>query len=247
VRRKIMSAGAVFQEVLRLLNRHHLPTVSQRDLLATLEASHLGTPSFLYTAGLEAGLPRQQALTRAAAIYFSLCAVSLSDDLTDGECTYLSDPWRTGPCTQILLQTLSFHTLMEAELPASALAAAMQDLITCGGAQHIEMSTRQWSAPVFREVAEGIAGRLWSAYLSILWCDTRLASRAATVGLNMGLPILVWDDIRSSDPRYTSLPEADKHQVVAWAVAATQALRKENLRCLDALLQTVDPVFKRAS
>jgi len=33
-----MSAGAVFQEVLRVFNRQHLPEVSQLDVLAALEA-----------------------------------------------------------------------------------------------------------------------------------------------------------------------------------------------------------------
>lgn len=51
-------------------------------------------------------------------------------------------------------------------------------------------------------------------------------------------------DLSSGDPRYTTLPEADKHEVVTWAVAAAQALREEDLRCLDALLRTIDPVLK---
>jgi hypothetical protein len=240
-----MSAGAVFREALHLLNRHHLPGVSQRDLLAVLDAGP-GILSFLYEAGAEARLPRQKLLTRAAAIYFSFCAVSLSDDLTDGDCTYLSAPFRSGPCTQLILQTLFFHVLTEADVSGSVLSAAARDLVACGGAQHIEMRTRHWSAPVFREVAEGIAGRLWSAYLQILWCGTWLAGRAAAVGMNIGRSASVWDDIRSNDPRYTSLPEADKREVVAWAIAAAQALRKENLRCLETLLWTIEPVLIRA-
>ena len=114
------------------------------------------------------------------------------------------------------------------------------------GQQLIEVRTQRWSALVFREVAEGIAGRQWSAYLQILWCDTALSSRAVTVSMNAGLAGHVVKDISSGDPRYTTLPQADKREVVAWARAAAQALRDEHLRCLDALLLTIDPVLQEA-
>jgi hypothetical protein len=83
--------------------------------------------------------------------------------------------------------------------------------------------------------------------MRILWHGTPLSHRAATVGMNMGLAVLVWEDIRSGDPRYTSLSVADKREVVAWAVAATDELRNEKLRCLDFLLRGIDPVLKRAT
>lgn len=241
-----MSAGAVFQEVLRILNRQHLPAVSQRNLLAVLEACRPGSLTLVYEAGAEAGLPRQKLLTRAAAIYFNFCAVHLADDLIDGECTYLAEPFRIGPCAQFILQNLFLHTLAETDLPGPMLSEIARELVTGAGLQHIEVCTRQWSAPVFREVAEGISGRLWSVHLQILWHGTALASRAAAVGMNLGLIALVVEDIRSGDPRYTTLSEADRREVVAWAVATAQALREENLRCLDAPLRAIDPVLKGA-
>ncbi len=61
-----------------------------------------------------------------------------------------------------------------------------------------------------------------------------------------GLAGHVAKDISSDDPRYTTLPEADKREVVAWARMAAQALREEHLRCLDALLLTIDPVLQEA-
>ena len=241
-----MSAGAIFQEALRILNRQHLPRVSQQDLLAVLEACRPGPLAFLYEAGAEAGLSHQQLLLRAAAIYFNYCAGHLADDLSDGDCTYLAEPFRTGPCAQAILQTLFFFTLVEAELSQPTLSAAMQELVAAVGLQHVEVRTKQWTAPVFRAVAEGIAGRQWSAYMQILWCDTALASRAATTGMNAGLVALVVADIRSGDVRYTTLPATDKREVVTWAVAAAQALRQENLRCLDVLVQEIDPILKEA-
>jgi hypothetical protein len=220
--------------------------VSRRDLLAALEAGHPGPLAFLYDAGAEAGLPRQTLLTRAAAIYLGFCAINLCDDLTDNECSYLSEPFQSGPCAQFILHNLFFTTLTEANLPNSVLSAATRDLVAAAGAQHLEMRTQQWRAPVFREVAEGIAGRQWSAYLQILWSDTELASRAALIGRNVGLVTLMWEDICSGDPRYTTLPDPDKHEVVAWATAVTEALRRENLRCLNAVLRAIDPVVREA-
>jgi hypothetical protein len=241
-----MSAGAIFQEVLRILSCQHLPDVSRRDLVAALEAGRSGTLAFLYEAGAEAGLPHRQLLTRAAALYFIFCAGNLADDLSDGEVTYLAEPFRVGPCTQLILQTLFFHTLVEADLPSQTLSSVTREMIAAVGPQHIEVRTKQWTAPVFREVAEGIAGRQWSAYLQILWCGTPLASRAAIVGMNAGIAAHVVKDIQSQDPRYTTLPETDKREVVAWAAAAAQALRGEHLRCLDALLGTIDPILEGA-
>ncbi|MBI3304258.1 MAG: hypothetical protein HYZ72_19510 [Deltaproteobacteria bacterium] len=241
-----MSAGAIFQEALRVLNRQHLPEVSQRDLLAALEAGRPGALAFLYEAGAEAGLPYQKLLTRATAIYFNFCAGNLADDLMDGDCTYLSEPFRIGPCVQFILQSLCFDTLMEAALRGSTLSSALRDLVAAGGQQLVEVRTQQWNAPLFREVAEGIAGRQWSAYMQILWCNTPLANRAATIGMNAGIAAHVVKDFQSQDPRFTTMLEADKREIIAWATAAAQALREEHLRCLDALLRTIDPVLQEA-
>jgi hypothetical protein len=241
-----MSAVIIFHKVLGVLGSQRFPEVSERDVLAALEAGRPGPLAFLYAAGEEAGLPEQKLLTRAAAIYFNFCAGNLADDLIDGDCTYLSEPFRLGPCVQFILQNLFFHVLAEADLPTQTLSSVTRELAVAAGPQLIEVRTRQWTEPVYRQVAEGIAGLQWSAYLQILWCDTALASRAAAVGMNAGLAGHVVEDIRSRDPRYTTLPEADKRQVVAWAVAAAEMLRKEKLRCLDAVLRTIDPVLKEA-
>jgi hypothetical protein len=42
------------------------------------------------------------------------------------------------------------------------------------------------------------------------------------------------------------MPEADRRTVVAWARTAAEAVRHEGLRCLDAVLRTVDPVLATA-
>src|SRR5262245_16902601 len=150
----VLRAEAVFLEVLSILSRQYLPEVSQEDVLAALNAGRLGPLPFLYEAGMEAGLPQQKLLTRAAAIYLNFCAGNLADDLMDGDCTYLADSFRLGPGVQFILQSLCFHTLVEAELPGPTLATAARELVMAAGQQLIEVRTRQWSASVFREVAE---------------------------------------------------------------------------------------------
>ena len=242
-----MSAEAIFYEGLRVFARHHLPEVSQKDILAALEAGRPGPLAFLYEAGVETELPRRQLLTRATAIYFNFCAGNLADDLMDSECTYLSEPFRLGPCVQYILQTLCFQTLLDADLPSSVCSSFVRELVAAAGQQLVEVRTKQWSASLFREVAEGIAGCQWSAYMQILWCGTALADRAARIGMNGGVAAHVVKDIKSQDLRYTTMPEADKREIVAWATAAAQALRDEHLHCLDAMLLTIDPVLQEAS
>lgn len=242
-----MSAGAIFQEVLCIFNGQYLPRASRDDLLAALQAGRPGPLAFLYEAGVEADLPLLILLKRAAVIFIGFCAGNLADDLSDGDCTYLDEPFRIGPCTQLTLHTLFFHALAEADLPNQTLSLATKELVAAVGQQHVELRTKQWTALLFRQVAEGIAGRQWSAYLQILWCDTVLADRAATVGMNVGIAAHVMLDIQSQDPRYTTMPEADRREIVEWAMTAVQELRTEKLPCIDALLTTIEPILQRAS
>jgi hypothetical protein len=240
-----MSAGAIFQEVLRILNRQHLPAESQNDILSALEAGYPGPLAFLYDAGAEVELPRAMLLARAAAIYYGFCAVNLCDDLSDNECSYLAIPLQSGPCTQAILHHVFFTLLAEANLPPLLLAAANRDLIVAGGAQHIEMRTHQWRAPVLRTVAEGIAGRQWSAYLQILWHGTQLAGRAALLGMQIGLATFLWEDISSHDPRYATLPHGEKCEILDWGLSIVEALKQARLRCCATMLQTINTVLSQ--
>ena len=43
-----------------------------------------------------------------------------------------------------------------------------------------------------------------------------------------------------------NLSKEHKREIVNWAVGASQALREEHLRCLDALLRTIEPVLRAA-
>jgi hypothetical protein len=242
-----LSAGAIFQQVVRTVVQQRLPELSQRDVLAALEAARPGPLELLYEAGAEAGLAGDAILSRSVAIYFNFCAGNLADDLSDGECTYLDDPYRIGPCTQFLLQNFFFYALMNAELPSDTIRAAVRELITAAAPQHVELRTKQWNAALFREIAEGIAGHQWSAYLQILWCGTPLASRAASVGMNVGVAGHTAKDILTRDPRFVTMAVAAQREIVTWALAASRELHGEHLRCLEAVLCALDPVLEKAA
>ncbi len=241
-----MSAGAVFQHALRIVIGESLPPPCQHDVVAALEAGRPGPLEFLYEAGAEARLPAATIMTRSAAIYFMFCAANLSDDLSDGDCAYLSDSAQSGPCVLVLLQSLFLRALADAKLPNRTISVIARDLSAAAGAQHVELRTRKWTAPIFARVAEGIAGGQWSAYLRILWFGSPLADRAPTVGMRAGLVAHVAEDIRSRDRRYTTLSVRDKSKVLELAMTAARALRREHLRCIDAMLAGVEPILDRA-
>lgn len=242
-----MSAGAVFQEALRALRRHGLPVEAERDVLAAMEAGRPGPLALLYAAGAEAGLGREVLLRRAAGLFFCSCAANLADDLADGECTYLEEPRRVGPGVQFALQSLCFATLARAELPAPVLEETAGRMVMAAGLQVLEVRTAAWTAERFQQVAEGIAGQQWALYLRVLWEGTPRAERAVAVGRNLGLAAHVAEDIRSGDARFHGMPEEDRHQVLAWARTAAEAVRQEALPCLDAVLRTVEPHFSLAA
>jgi hypothetical protein len=240
-----MSAGAVFREALRLVRQQALPEEAERDVLVALEAGRPGPLALLYEAGLEAGLEREVLLRRAAGLFFCACAANLMDDLADGECTYYAQPHRVAPGVALVLLGLSCAALARARVPAPVLAEASGLLAAAAGLQTLEVHTQAWTASVFQRVAEGIAGHQWALYLRVLWEGTALAGRSA-VGHKLGVVAHVAEDIRSGDTRFHGMPEADRRTVVAWARTAAEAVRHEGLRCLDAVLRTVDPVLATA-
>jgi hypothetical protein len=242
-----MSAGVVFQEALRVLSACELPEEAERDVLVALEAGRPGPLALLYAAGAEAGLERALLLRRAAGLYFCFCAANLADDLADGDCTYYAEPVRTAPGVQFALMGLCTATVAQAQVPAPVLAEMARAQVAMAGLQALEVRTREWTAPVYRRVAEGIAGQQWALYLRVLWEGTALAERAAGVGRSLGVVAHVAEDLRSGDARFCGMPEEDGREVLAWIRSSADALRQEGLRCLDAVLRTVEPVLRESS
>jgi hypothetical protein len=237
-----MSGGAIYQEALRVLRRLGLPEQAERDVVAALEAAQPGPLALLYEAGMEAGLQREALLTRGTGIFLSFASGNLADDLCDGDCTYYANPVRVAPYVQFLLQNLAWATLARSEVPGEVLAEAARALAEAAGPQALEVRTQAWTAPVFQRVAEGLAGQQWAAYLRLLWAGTSLAPHAAA-GRGLGIAAHVAEDIRSKDPRFFSMPEADQREVVRWARAGLDGVRRQGLRCLDAALRRIDPIL----
>ncbi|MDC0712052.1 hypothetical protein POL68_26525 [Stigmatella sp. ncwal1] len=238
-----MSAGVIYQETLRTLRRQSLPAAAERDVVMALEAAQPGPLVLLYEAGTEAGLRRELLLPRAVGIFLGFAAGNLADDLCDGECSYYEEPARVGPYVQFLLQNLAWAILAQAELSERVMAEAARGLVMAAGPQALEVRTRQWTAPLFQQVAEGLAGQQWAAYLHLLWAGTRLESQA-TVGYGLGIAAHVAEDIRSRDLRFFSMSEVDQREVMRWAQAAVERVRAQGLRCLDSALRRIEPILQ---
>jgi len=241
-----MSGGVIFQETLRIANKSGLHELAERDVLRSLQAARIAGPlDLLYDCAAAAKLEREQRLVRGAAIFFTFTAGNLADDLADGECDYLDEPSRTGPCVQFILQNLFFATATRSNVaPNVALEVAMC-LARAGGPQLLEVRTRQWTAELARVVGESIAGLQYAAYLQLLWAGTPLESRAVEIGTALGVAGHVAKDLATDDPRISSLPPSDADSVIAWAREQADVLRRENLPCLDATLRYIDPILAR--
>ena len=220
----------MFRGALARVLRLRLPDRAEQDLVAVLEAADRRSLQLFYELGLEAGVARSALEVRGAAIALCYSAGQLTDDLADGDCDYLEEPSRTGPGAQFMLQNLFFATLAEAALPGNAIAACGVELVTGAGAQQLEVRAQHWTFDLAYEVALGISGRQFAAYLEILWFDTRLEKCARAVGLDLGFAAHVVADARSADPRFTTLPDADRVRLVGTARAALQRVRSSDLR-----------------
>lgn len=241
-----MSGGSVFLEGLRILRSLELPAVAEKDVLAALEAARPGSLSLLYEAGLNAGLERSVLLRRAAACHFAYAGGSLADDIADGDCTYLEEPLRTGTCAVFLLQHLFLKVMAGAGVPSEVLGAAAHLLVQAAARQHVEVRTTNWTAALFREVAEISAGAPFAAWLSMLWCDTPLQSRAISIGTHIGIVAQTAEDQRSGDPRFTTLSPEDRREVLQWSLDSVDALHRESLGFLTPFLRAEEPGLRAA-
>lgn len=190
----------------------------------------------MYEAGHEAGLERSALLTRSAALFFLCATGNLADDLADGDCDYLDNPTRVASGVQYLLHTIAFAELAASGLSSEAIELGARTLVAAASYHQVEVRTQTWTAALYREVGEAIAGRQWDAYLSLLWHGTPLAPHASAIGRAAGFVGHVVADITSHDPRFTGMSADDQRQVLAEARAAMTVLRAHELRSVAAIL-----------
>jgi hypothetical protein len=222
-----------------------LAAEANHDVLPVLEACRgKGPMALLEAAAADAGLDTATALKRAGALYVLFCAGNLCDDLIDGECTYLDEPLRKGPSLQYQLQFLAVNGLFNAGVPPEDVATGCAELARSASYSHLEIRTQTWTADVYRQVGEGIAGRQWAGHLSLLWAGTRLADRAQACGRDAAIAGHVAEDIRSKDVRFTSMSDADRTSVLAWAREAAGRLRAHEIRSMTAIAAGVEPVLE---
>jgi hypothetical protein len=237
-----MSAGAVFQATLRIINRMSLPADAQKDVVTAMEAGRTSL-TMLYSMGYDAGLEHEALMARAAALFLGFCAGNLADDLVDGDCTYLEPPIRIGPGLQYLLQHASLAALCDAGLPSETLGRAARDLVTAAGEHQSEVRTTTWDAPRYHRICSAIAGRQWAGYLRLLWHDTKLAPLAEEVGLGLGEVGNISEDIRSKDRRFFDMPLADQRQVAGWAKDTLAKLRAHEIPSIELMARSVGPIL----
>ncbi len=220
-----------------------MPDAAQRDVLAALEAGRPGPLTMFYVMGEDAGLAPEPLLARAAALYIGFCCGNLTDDLVDGDCTYLASPATMGPWLQQLLHDAFFAAVAAAGIPPATIASAARDLAFAAGAHQSEVRTTAWNAQIYRQIGSGIAGRQYAGYLRILWHDSKLASLAEPLGLALGEVAHIAEDVRSGDRRFWSMVAAERSAVVRWAVETLSSVRASGLRSVEVLARSLAPIL----
>ncbi|HLT29947.1 MAG TPA: methyltransferase domain-containing protein [Myxococcaceae bacterium] len=219
-----MIGGALYREALRALQRLQLPEAATRDVTLALEAALPGPIPVLWSAGQEAGLSPEALLARGSGLFIAFAAGNLADDLCDGDCTLWPDPERHAPYVQYLLQNLALSELVRGGLGAGALGRMGQELARGAGPQALEVRTREWTPALYREVAEGIAGRQWAAYFTALYDGTGQETTAAQRGLALGIAAHTAEDRSSGDLRFYTLSSEGRADICAWAAAYAERL-----------------------
>lgn len=236
-----------YLEALLRVSRQPIPECCQRDILGAIRAINPGPLPFLVSAAEDAALPRTEVLRRIMPIFFFSCAGNLADDLSDGDCDYFDGGARLGPSTQMILQNLFFESLMTSGIDATSRSEAVLTLTAAVALQHVEIRTSKWTAALFRQVAEGIAGKQWAAYLEILWSGTPLAEKAQKIGRAAAIVGHITVDIESQDVRVTTLSTPERREILMWAADLTRELREQNLDCLQSLLAWSEPILLQAN
>lgn len=240
-----MSEGAVHRELLAFLLRQRPGEVAERDLVAAIDAARGGPLGFLYGAALEAGCDAATARARAAGCYACFAAGNVADDLADGDCTYLDDPVATGPAVEFVLIHAAYGLWLGPGGVEPETAARVARRLTQGASrQLVEVRTEKFTLGVTRDIAMGMGGSQYAAYLEIAWDGSALSARADEAGTGLGNAGFVAEDRRSADERYTDLPSEDRRALLAWARDELGRAAAIELPCMAAVVRYVAPLLE---
>ena len=236
-------ADAVLRWSLRRVAALRLTIEADRALVTALRAALPGPSRALLGAGADAGLDPEQTLDRATAAFLIFAAYNLSDDLSDGECDYLSAG--EGPAVLLLVHGLALAALHDLGLPGEVHHQIVADLFRAEEAQVLEVRTQQWDRARWTTVADGIAGAQWAAYLRLMWAGTALADQAPAVARSLGRVALLAGDIVSQDRRWTDLTPPDGEAALDDALEHARLLRATGLAFVHPTLDACEPVLER--
>jgi len=193
------------------------------------------TPGWEYDAfclaGDAWGLDRIKARQRIARAAVLVTLGDLTDDLADGDLP--TDEVRLAPTALLHLSQVASQWVAP-ELLAEACSA-----------QHLELTTEEWTLERYLEVAEGVASAQFEGYLRVLWHGSTIEHRAGELGRPLGFALHVFADFRSRDTRLTSLAPPEHQQVRALVRSnlAFLSLDKQGLGALARLAQRLSLHF----
>jgi hypothetical protein len=139
----------------------------------------------------------------------------------------------TRPSSQavvLILHSLFVAGLRDLHLPPDVEGQVLQDVVAAEKAQVLETISTSWDATRLRIVTDAIAGSQWSAYLRVIWAGTRMEQLSSDVARNFGRVALLAGDITTADPRYNTLPRADRRSVLRDALTSLHALESVDTR-----------------
>jgi hypothetical protein len=229
----------VLRRSLGRLARLRLHVDADRLAVTALRTAAPGPCQALFDAGRDGGLDLERALDRAGIAFCNFAAFNLSDDLSDGDCSYLPAP--AGNAVVLLLQGAFLAGLRELGIGPHTEDAVVADLTAAADAQVLELTTTSWDADRLWVVTDGIAGRQWSAYLRLMWTGTAVEGCAPDVARLLGRVALLVGDIRSSDRRYTELSRTSRKAVLDSALRCSHDLRAYGFAFTDAVVADALP------
>lgn len=240
-----MSGGVLFRHALAAVEKLAIPELAKRNLGRCLDRAQPGPLPVIWEAGTDAGLEREVLIRRGVGLFFLFTAGNLADDLADGDLDYVDPPLGIGPAAQYGLQNLGWQWLLTSGISAETAARAAGRLAEGAGPQHLEVTTKTWTAALFREVATGIAGCQYGAYLELLWDGTPLAGDGAAVGEALGKVGQVVMDAETDDRRFWSMSEGDRREVLRWGRDQADLLRTYPYAVVRGALVGVDHSLSR--
>ena len=211
-----MIAHQVMQQAISRLHAFQPGKAAQHALASVIRQADAPILQLAYELALHSGLNHNDALSRCHALLLQHCAIHLADDLADGDCDYLNQPYQQGTTALFSLQQAFALALCELPLSSGTRETLHRDLLAVGLAQHAELSTSRHALEQAMYLASDLNGKQFRAYF-MLCSDAGQQDTMGAMGYAFGVCNHVANDIRSRDTRYTSLTTDEQQQLRQWS------------------------------